>query len=197
MITQNQRLAIYDPDEPTVVWQGILERFDGIGRDDVTKTIPCRIVIDEPVIKTDLGLRALVRGMYVKCRVEVQTSTDADEQNLVTFPAVAIQPNNQAWIVKDRKLHPVDVEIEDRTEKTIDGKVVSMVVARTGAGKITVNDAVVVSPLSQPTEGAPVLLKEDAGAVNSDLPGASEKSKSSAGVQGETARPKTETPAAS
>ena len=51
-------VKIYDASEPDVVWDGILERFSGIGRDPVTKTTPCRIIVPNPVVQAKTGPRA-------------------------------------------------------------------------------------------------------------------------------------------
>ena len=67
-------VRIFDASEPDVKWTGMLRSFDGIGRDPITKTFPCRIIIDNPVAESDAGTRVLVRGMFVKCQIEVQTS---------------------------------------------------------------------------------------------------------------------------
>ena len=48
-------VSIFDPNEKGVVWDGILERFDGIGRDEATRTIPCRVTIANPIVNTDSG----------------------------------------------------------------------------------------------------------------------------------------------
>ncbi len=180
-------VSIYDPDEPSVIWQGILERFDGIGRDEVTKTIPCRITIAQPIVETETGLRALVRGMYVKCRVEVQTSTTTSDQELVTFPATGIQPDGVAWLVKDGRIHGVQVEIVDRIEKMINGKTTEMVIVRSEPGKISVDDQVVAGPLPQPSENAPVELIDDADDP-AELP-SGEAPADPAGVQADAAEP--------
>ena len=155
-------VTLFDPDEPQVTWQGILERFDGIGRDEITKTIPCRIVIQQPIVQSPVGPRALVRGMYVKCRVEVQTSSGEDGQMLLSFPALALHPDNHIWIVRDKKLQRVDVEVVDRMETIQDGMANKIVIVKTDDDVLRPGDAIVVSPLSQPTVGAPVILKQDA-----------------------------------
>jgi multidrug efflux pump subunit AcrA (membrane-fusion protein) len=181
-------VSIYDPNEPKVIWQGVLERFDGIGRDELTKTIPCRITVAQPIAKTESGsLRALVRGMYVKCRVEVQTSTDTNNQNLVTFPADGIQPDGVAWLVEDGRIHRVHVEIVDRNEKPIAGKLTEMVVVRSGPDTLSVDDQVVQGPLPQPSEGAPVELIEPTS--SSKITPVLDQTESSAGAQADAAEP--------
>ncbi len=152
-------VSIYESGEPDVVWQGVLERFDGIGRDELTKSIPCRIVIEQPVIDTPEGKRALVRGMYVKCRMEVQTSTSAPDKQFLTFPEKGVRPGNFIWVVNEHKLHRVEIEIVDRTKNTLDEEIAPFVVISAENSELKVGDQIVVSPIPQPTENAPVLLK--------------------------------------
>lgn len=151
-------VTIVDPANRSVVWRGTLERFDGIGRDEVTKTIPCRIVVDTPVVQTKSGAHALVRGMFVKCRIEVSASNVSDD--LVLFPAMALQPDNCVWTVENKTLHHVAVIVADRIERDVAGKKEQFVVVHAGEKTIRSGDSIIVSPLSQPTEGAPVLLKD-------------------------------------
>jgi multidrug efflux pump subunit AcrA (membrane-fusion protein) len=152
-------VSIFDTSEPDVVWQGVLERFDGIGRDELTKSIPCRIVIENPVVDTPHGQRALVRGMYVKCRMEVQTSTAAEDQKFLTFPEVALRPGDFVWIVRDHKLARAEVEIADRNWAMLDDEQVPFVIVALTKDGLQPGDEVVRTPLSQPTEGAKVLLE--------------------------------------
>lgn len=157
-------VSIYETSDPSIVWHGVLERFDGIGRDELTKSIPCRIVVSEPVVETETGQRALVRGMYVKCRMEVQTSTAAPDQKFLAFPEVALRPGDHVWVVRDEVLAKIDVEVADHTSSTMDNQVEPFVIVKLTDGGLQVDDRVVVTPLSQPTEGAKVLLdaKNDA-----------------------------------
>ena len=151
-------VSIFESDSPDVRWQGTLERFDGIGRDELTKTIPCRIIIPQPITKTDFGPRALVRNMFVKCRIEVQTSSSNGGDDLLYFDELALQPGNFLWKVVDNKLEMAKVTVVDRTEKTVDGKRKGLIVVRAIDGNLKNNDQVVVSPLSQPTNGAEVIV---------------------------------------
>ena len=154
-------VTMFDPSDPSVTWSGVLERFDGIGRDDVTKTIPCRISIRQPIAQTPNGPQALVRGMYVKCRMEVQTSSSDANQRLFSFPAVALHPSNHVWTVKDKKLNRIDVSVVDRTETIVDGKTEKIVIVTAADDLLQPGDAVVVSPLSQPSPGATVILESE------------------------------------
>jgi multidrug efflux pump subunit AcrA (membrane-fusion protein) len=153
-------VSIFDPIDPQVSWKGVLSRFDGIGRDDVTKTIPCRIYVDKPIVETDEGQIALVRGMFVKCRMVVHVT--GNETQLFSVPEVALHPDNSVWVVTSEKLlEQVKVEVVNRVQHEVDGKIQSFVVVQPEPGQIKVGDQVVVTPLSQPFSGMPVLLEGD------------------------------------
>ncbi len=114
-------------------WQGVLARFDGIGLDDATRTVPCRVLVDKPrdvkvvshrndasaeagqVATAGLGLPALVRGLYVKVTFHVNQSSP-----LLLIPEPAVQPGKTLWIVKDGHLEQKSelelielIEVED------------------------------------------------------------------------------------
>ena len=84
-------------------WQGHLSRYEGIGIDAQTRTIPVRISVENPrevsqngrVIEEQEngGLPALVRGMFVDCKIRTKPS-----QSLVLLPKLALKPGNQVWL---------------------------------------------------------------------------------------------------
>ncbi len=142
-------------------WAGALDRYDGLGLDEATRTVPCRIVVDKPgnvhvgekppegdvwPLAVD-GPRALVRGMYVRLVVEVET-----QEELLSLPERAIQPGNRVWIVRDREdpdgsgklrvLKEVPVEVVDAAH--------DRVLVRSASAGIVAGDVLVVSPLSNP-----------------------------------------------
>jgi len=164
-------VEIFDAAEPDVVWSGVLERFSGIGRDPVTKTTPCRIIVPNPVVQAKTGPRALMRGMFVKCRIEVQASAGDVSNDLISFSERALQPNGDVWFVREKKLLKSSVEVVDRLEWDNEdtGKREVAIVARVKRGELTPGDAVVVSPLGQPTIGTEVIVDDGLGA--SDGPG--------------------------
>lgn len=152
-------VSIYETRDDSVIWEGVLERFDGIGRDELTRTIPVRITIKNPVVETGEGQRALVRGMFVKCKIEVQTSNDTPEHRFLSFPAVALRPGNYVWVVSDNKLRKVDVKVIDFGEQLIDEKMTKIVVVALKPGSLESGDAIVTTPIPQPKEGKEVIRK--------------------------------------
>jgi len=147
-------VTIFESEDDEVTWKGTLERFDGIGRDEITKTVPCRIIVPNPITETEFGPRALVRNMYVKCRVEVDTSSSDETQDLLAINEMALQPGNVVWKVSDGKLLSAKVQIVDRTERGKGDSKMGIVIVRSLEENISIDDEVVVTPLSQPTNGA-------------------------------------------
>lgn len=154
-------VSVFETSDKKVIWNGVLERFDGIGRDELTRTIPVRITIKEPIVNTDQGQRALVRGMFVKCKIEVQTSTDNAEHSFLSFPAVALRPGNYVWVVDDKKLRRVDVSVVDFGEQLIDDVMTKIVVVAVKPDSLKFGDEIVTTPIPQPLEGKEVILESE------------------------------------
>lgn len=81
-------------------WSGNLAGFNGIGLDANTRTVPVRIVVDNPrqyvdesgKVRKATGPTALVRGMYVRVKLNIKPKTP-----LVVVPALAMKPGNRVW----------------------------------------------------------------------------------------------------
>ncbi|MFK7770133.1 MAG: efflux RND transporter periplasmic adaptor subunit [Mariniblastus sp.] len=159
------KVSVFDSKEPENTWQGILSRFDGIGRDQSTRTIPCRITVENPVIETENGKRALVRGMYVKCKIQVQTSAEGNKRGFLSFPSVALRPGNYVWIVRDKKLKRLSVEVVDSSERLIGKEIEKIVVVTEKEGSLQRGDMIVTTPLTQPTDGVEVMLDNESADV--------------------------------
>ena len=107
--------VIYRMGDRQYEWNGILRRYDGIGLDETTRTVPCIVVVDKPdkisEHGTDSGqaLRgptALVRGMYVE--LKIHTRPDA---SLLQVPTVAIRPGNKIFRVRGGILNIITVNV--------------------------------------------------------------------------------------
>ena len=159
-------VKIFDQAEPGIQWEGVLERFDGIGRDERTKSIPCRILVENPVVDSRSGERALVRGMYVKCRMVVPSESAGED--LAGLPAVAVRPGDYVWIVRDEKLNRFDLEVIDRTPVRESLSNEPLVVVSLAESEMRIGDQVIISPLPQPTVGGRVQLKEPSGVASDD-----------------------------
>jgi len=152
--------------DPEIVWEGRLDRFNGIGRDELTKAIPVRIVVDHPVMETANGPRALVRGMYVQCQLKIERGAGMeDPEELLVVPAVAVRPGGYVWVVEDERIYRRVVEVVDSFLRTpgagldsTSGESARTVIRSNGLG-LKPGAFVVVSPLSQPTEGSTVRIE--------------------------------------
>ena len=153
----------------TYSWHGVLSRVDGIGVDERTRTIPCRVLIDKP---RDVSLRngnadlpvaappALIRGMYVKVLLHTTPS-----EPLLSVPEIAVRPGSTVWAVRDGKLEHFKLP----AARVVRGAVL---VSRHVTG-LRPGDQVVVSPLPVATEG--MAVRADA-PPDVELPGVPDES---------------------
>ena len=145
-------------------WQGVLTRYDGIGLDETTRTVPCIVVVDrpnevrrqgKPGTQQMRGPRALVRGMYVKVIIRPRLNT-----TLLRVPEEAIRPGeryNGLWCFRPQRTG-ADGDVEGRLQQ-VRVKVINVMdkeaVVLTVDGNLRVGDRVVTSPLVSPTENMP------------------------------------------
>lgn len=84
-------------------WEGTLASYDGIGVDTISRTVPVRVMVEEPRrygVDSGTGERpvaaagpsALVRGMFVTVVLHV-----VPQRPLVVLPAVGLKPGNRVW----------------------------------------------------------------------------------------------------
>lgn len=127
-------------------WDGILARIDGAGLDSDSRTVPCRVVVPEPLRDATKrrGPKALMRGMFVSCRIRT-----TPRQALLKVPEKAIRPGNEAWLMKDGKLQVASVRIV----RVADG----MAVIDGNQQGVTAGDTVITSPVPDAREGLSVV----------------------------------------
>nr|WP_236618152.1 HlyD family efflux transporter periplasmic adaptor subunit [Rhodopirellula europaea] len=123
-------------DDVTYVWDGQLIGYDGIGLDEQTRTVPVRVVVDQPqmfdvqrqgddestkrpteenVIST--GPTALVRGMFVRLQLQLQPAVP-----LVILPSEALKPGNRVWeFIPDESV----LDVAEEEEKTNESNAVA------------------------------------------------------------------------
>lgn len=87
-------------DDIEYAWMGHLSRYEGIGLDSKSRTVPVRITVDNPreVFRngqkideeSNGGLPALVNGMFVDLAIHTQPS-----RSFVLLPKLALLPGNQ------------------------------------------------------------------------------------------------------
>jgi len=85
-------------------WTGSLCRYDGIGLDETTRTVPCRVVVANPTegrskAPASGSPPALVRGMFVSVKIHVGGQSD-----LLSVPSAAVRPGGRMWLVEDGKM---------------------------------------------------------------------------------------------
>ena len=137
-------------------WTGTLWRYEGIGLDERTRTVPCRVLVEEPrQVQTELassrelkgGPRALVRGMFVQVTIHARPDTQ-----LLCVPEIAVRPGNVVWCVRDGKLHQVSLR-----DMTLVG---DQVLVPLEYNRLAHGDQVVVTPLPVAVEGMSVQLAD-------------------------------------
>ncbi len=137
---------VYRLADQEFIWQGRLWRYDGIGLDGRTRTVPCRVLVEAPRdVQTrtgdgpTAGPPALVRGMFVSLEIHTQPTID-----LIEVPEVAVQPGNRVWRVRDKRLNTVGVHVVEIAD--------GVAVLRSQPDRLAVGDRVVISPLADVTE---------------------------------------------
>jgi multidrug efflux pump subunit AcrA (membrane-fusion protein) len=124
-------------------WQGRLARADGSGFDATTRTLACRVVVDQPLREASSGPPALIAGMFVEVQFHVTPRTE-----LLAIPLAALQPDGQVWVITDGKLAVHRVRAVRVTR--------SIVLLRADRTKITPGARVVVSTLPIAFDGMDV-----------------------------------------
>ena len=135
----------------TFAWDGVLSRYEGKGINEKTRTVPCRILVENPqqarVLDRSLpeavGPGALRRGMYVTVVVHARPAT-----TILQLPEHAIRPGNVVWCVDNGCLCLRRV----RLASIDDGKAL----IHAAASEVKAGDHIVVSPLAFAHEGMPV-----------------------------------------
>lgn len=131
-------------------WHGMLDRYDGLGLNEKTRMIPCRIIVDKPnevsvdgEVVSMKGPRSLVRGMYVNLAIHTQPKA-----TLLQVPAIAVQPGTIVWRVQDGKLERVKLQIAQNRDE--------QVLVDAQASGLTAGDQLVTSPLRAAYSGLEV-----------------------------------------
>jgi multidrug efflux pump subunit AcrA (membrane-fusion protein) len=149
--------VVYRLADEEYVWRGVLWRYDGIGVDERTRTVPCRVRVDAPRdvqlrtargdAKPATGPPALVRGMFVALEIHARPKA-----NLLQVDEMAVRPGNKVWRVRNGQLDVLDVQVV-----TIANEVA---VLRAETVDLRIGDKVVVSPLAETTDGMAVDERE-------------------------------------
>src|SRR5690606_21390771 len=133
------------------LWAGELSRYDGTGLDPATRTIPCRVLVENPTEvriggdgrRGPVAPPTLFSGMYVKVRIPVDPPIP-----LVKVPTTAVQPGGEVWLAREGAL-----DIQKVTLARLNGTGALLIPSTAGPQP---GDAVIVSPLAGPMQGMPV-----------------------------------------
>ncbi len=141
-------------------WNAVLHRIDGAGIDQATRTYPCLFRVEKPEsfevvadgqsdidLPSNQGPQRLFRGMFVSVNVLVEPA-----QTLYQVPESAIRPGNRVWVNDGGGLRILPVQIVSHTNDYVIIDSPKFLLA--GGGQ---DLAVVVSPISNPIEGMPIL----------------------------------------
>jgi multidrug efflux pump subunit AcrA (membrane-fusion protein) len=146
-------------------WDGVLWRYEGIGLEEATRTVPVRILVSEPRKMRVQGSngaalggpRALVRGMFVRVLLHAEV-----EKPLLRVPERAVQPGNVVWCVRDGRLAVVRL----RNITLLDDVVI---VPETEEG-LRAGDRVISTPLTAAADGMIVQVREPQRNVTKEAP---------------------------
>lgn len=149
-------------------WSGYLDRYQGLGLDPVTRTIPCRVVVENPravnVVNEETQLAdpmtsrpagsmagppALVRGMFVGLEIETRPQVD-----LLSVPRSALRPDGSIWQLDDEnRVH--------RFKATAAHHLDDYVLLHADQTKLTPGMRVVTSPAAMLYEGQQVDIADN------------------------------------
>ncbi|MCR9295974.1 MAG: HlyD family efflux transporter periplasmic adaptor subunit [bacterium] len=94
--------SIAGRDSTTYIWDGVLDRVEGVGLDPLSRTIPIRIRVDNPGAFRSADGRSiersgppvLVRGMFVNVVIKSRPSS-----RLMLVPKLSIKPSSNASVI--------------------------------------------------------------------------------------------------
>lgn len=128
-------------------WSGFLSRYDGIGLDEKTRTVPCLVEVPNPTQCLTPGApQALVRGMFVQVALKA-----APEVQLLQIPIEGLRPGDEIWAVQDGVLKVLPVHVARILEETV---------LLHPQEDLKAGDKVVVSPLNVALDGMAVREKK-------------------------------------
>jgi hypothetical protein len=120
-IPPTRATVVYRLQDTEYLWDGMLWRIEGVGLDERTRTVPCRVIVRSPRtvwVRDAKGRRragdgppALVRGMYVAVKVHVKPKAQ-----LLSVPESAVRPGNKIWLAE-----PIPTAERPAAEERTDG----------------------------------------------------------------------------
>ena len=129
-------------------WEGRLDGQEGVGLDETTRTITCRITVDDPLgtaagnAETPSGRPPLLRGLFVDVRLQSRPNLA-----MLRVPLTAVRPGGRLWLNRDGVLAVANVDVLSVDEE---------VAILSGDGEVRGGDRVIVSPLTRVVAGMPL-----------------------------------------
>lgn len=154
----------YELDGIRWAWKGMITSYDGAGLNPVTRMMPCRITVDDPLdvkpLEEDseaykltyenLNVKSpppsLLSGMFVSITVHAKPG-----MSFFLAPEKAILPGDFIWIATDRVLKQHKVRVATTTSKGV-------LFYAESEDELHPEDLVVISPLAAPNDGDAVTL---------------------------------------
>ncbi len=143
--------VVFDFDGNEYQWEGVLSRYEGSGVDPATRTVPCRVLVEQPRKVNVAHGRApgpvapptLFSGMYVKTLIPIRPP-----EALLAIPMRAVRPGGEVWIVRDGKILVRKIDVVRMVAETA--------LVKPHPDGLTDGDSVVTSPLSSVRDGLEV-----------------------------------------
>ena len=122
-------------------WDGQLARYQGRGVNRKTRTVACRVVVNDPIRNADDdGPPTLMRGMFVDVALDAKPRIP-----LLFLPSRSIQPNGQVCTVHDGVLKVHSVQPAKVLEEGV--------LVRAESTNLKPGDRVVVTQMASPLDG--------------------------------------------
>lgn len=156
---------IYASNNEEFEWTGVLDRYDGLGLDERTRTAPCLIKVTETKSKSNpkskTGTRILVRGMFVSVELGI-----GEQNGLLAIPAETVRAGNVVWVNQNKKLKKQKIKVLNRVTAK-DGS--EIVIVKSDENGLQVGQSIVLSPIPQPTDQMTLrVMNEDGEQADTD-----------------------------
>lgn len=156
--------VIFEFRDTALIWNGVLSRYEGVGLDKDTRTVPCRVHVDEPgearLVEGSGTLPvaappSLLSGMFVKVRIPIESPNP-----LVRLPHRAIRPGGRTWLVEDGQLFERAVTVvRDDDQFALVEAIEATPDGADGLAGVRDGSQVVTSPLPGITDGMAVRVR--------------------------------------
>ncbi|MCA9119233.1 MAG: HlyD family efflux transporter periplasmic adaptor subunit [Planctomycetaceae bacterium] len=143
--------VIYNAGGRSHTLAGQLVRHHGAGLDSTTRTVACRILVEQPASTSSMQRQPipLMTGMFVTVQVQCQPN-----RPLLTIPERGIRTDGSVWLMRDGKLCTVPAKTVQLRNGTA--------VVQCESNDIQPGDKVIISPVANARDGLAVRERIDA-----------------------------------